>query len=353
MMKAMTNNRVLLGMSGGVDSSSAAVILSQMGYEVIGATFIHTDVDTMKTSIENAKRVCNLLGIQHLVMDFRRAFQEEVVEAFCREYEQGRTPNPCVTCNKKIKYQKMLQMADELGIHYISSGQYARVEIDERDHQYVIKKAKNLKKDQSYYLYNFQQNDLSRLLLPLGNIESKEETRKILSDLHIDFLEKKESQDICFIKDDHHIAFLEQYINPKDKVGNFVDSEGTILGPHEGIHKYTIGQRKGLKIALGEPRYVISINPENNQITLGPKEQLYRKECLVSQYHIINPLFPIHGADLSCKIRYSSKETLAIISLTKNHLKIEFKEPVKAITPGQSLVFYDGDTLIGGGIISL
>jgi tRNA-specific 2-thiouridylase len=345
------NNKVLLGMSGGVDSSSAAVILQQSGYEVIGTTFIQLDESTMTEAIADAKKVADLLGIEHFVMDLRKEFKEEIIDYFYKEYEQGRTPNPCVKCNKEIKYKKFIEKANELGIYHIASGQYVKIDKNSTDGRQYIKKASNLKKDQSYYLYNFKESDLNRLLMPLGEIESKDIARQILKDKGITFSDKKESQEICFIKDDDYISFIEQYFNPSTKLGNYIDKNGNVLGKHEGIHKYTIGQRKGLGIALGTPHYVTEINPKTNEVTLGLENELYRDECNLKEYNIIYNNYNLKDKEFSCKIRYSAKETKAIIEEQASQLKITFKEPVKALTQGQSLVFYDGDILVGGGII--
>ncbi|MDP3387394.1 MAG: tRNA 2-thiouridine(34) synthase MnmA [Eubacteriales bacterium] len=351
-MTTMMNNynkKVLLGMSGGIDSSSAAIILQEKGFEVIGVTFIQKSLESMEEAVADAKRIARMLDIEHFVMDLRQAFEQEIVQYFHTEYEKGRTPNPCVKCNKEIKYKRFIEEADRRGIHYISSGQYARV-VKEND-GYLIKKAKNLSKDQSYYLYNLQGKDLDRVLFPLGELDSKEQARQLLKSKGVEFYQKKESQEICFIQDDKYIEFIEQYFDPKTKLGNFVDSDGNVLGKHEGIHKYTVGQRKGLGIALGTPHYVLDINPDNNNVTLGLSNQLEKSGCYLSDYNIIYDNYDLNGKEFSCKIRYSSRESIARISRVNDKLFVEFKEKVRAVTPGQSLVFYDGDVLIGGGII--
>jgi tRNA-specific 2-thiouridylase len=352
MTMTMTNNynrKVLLGMSGGIDSSSAAIILQEKGFEVTGVTFIQKSFESMEEAVADAKRIADMLSIDHFVMDLREEFEQEIVQYFHTEYERGRTPNPCVKCNKEIKYNRFIQEADKRGIHYISSGQYARVV--KEDDGYLIKKAKNANKDQSYYLYNLQGKDLERVLFPLGELDSKEQARELLKSKGVEFYQKSESQEICFIKDQDYIEFIEQYFDPETKLGNFVDVNGNVLGRHEGIHHYTIGQRKGLGIALGTPHFVLDINPENNNVTLGLSNQLEKSGCYLSDYNIIYDNYDLNGKEFSCKIRYSARESLARISRVNDQLFVEFKDKVRAVTPGQSLVFYDGDVLVGGGII--
>lgn len=352
MTMMMTNNynrKVLLGMSGGIDSSSAAIILQEQGFEVTGVTFIQKSFESMEEAVADAKRIADMLNIDHFVMDLREEFEEEIVQYFHTEYEKGRTPNPCVKCNKEIKYKRFLEEADKRGIHYISSGQYVRVV--KEDDGYLIKKAKNKCKDQSYYLYNLKGKDLDRVLFPLGELDSKEQARQLLKSKGVEFYQKPESQEICFIKDQDYIEFIEKYFDPKSKLGNFVDINGNVLGKHEGIHHYTIGQRKGLGIALGTPHFVLDINPENNNVTLGLSNQLEKSGCYLSDYNIIYDNYDLNGKEFSCKIRYSARESLAKISGAGDQLFVEFKDKVRAVTPGQSLVFYDGDVLVGGGII--
>ncbi|MBV1757591.1 MAG: tRNA 2-thiouridine(34) synthase MnmA [Dethiosulfatibacter sp.] len=343
------NKKVLLGMSGGIDSSSAAIILQAKGFEVIGVTFIQKSFESMEEAVADAKRIADMLNIEHFVMDLREEFEREIVQYFYTEYEKGRTPNPCVKCNKEIKYKRFIEEADKRGIHYISSGQYVRVV--KEDAGYLVKKAKNASKDQSYYLYNLHEKDLERVIFPLGELDSKEQARQLLKSKGVEFYQKSESQEICFIKDQDYIEFIEKYFDPKTKLGNFVDIDGNVLGKHEGIHHYTIGQRKGLGIALGTPHFVLDINPENNNVTLGLSNQLEKSGCYLSDYNIIYDNYELTGKVFSCKIRYSARESLAEISRVGDQLFVEFKDKVRAVTPGQSLVFYDGDVLVGGGII--
>lgn len=351
MNMSIYNKKVLLGMSGGVDSTAAAVLLQQKGYEVTGVTFVQTSFEEMETAINDAKKAADVLGIKHYVLDLRKEFQEEIIKYFHSEYDIGRTPNPCVKCNQVIKHKKFLEEADRLGIKYISSGQYARIVFE--NERYFIKKSENRPKDQSYYLYNLKEKDLKRILMPLGNIRDKENVRQIVKNMNLDFSQKKDSQEICFISDNDHIGFLEEYLNPQKKLGNFVDMKGHIIGKHKGIHKYTVGQRKGLGIALGSPRYVIKIDADNNNVVLGLEKDLYENSCILEEYNIVLDDYDIENKTLMCKIRYSAKESEATVLRVANNLIVKFTEPVKALAPGQSLVFYDGDILIGGGIINI
>ena len=302
-------------------------------------------------TIADAKKAASVLGIEHYVLDLRNEFQEEIIKYFHSEYDRGRTPNPCVKCNQVVKYKKFLEEADRLGAHYISSGQYAKIVLE--DGRYIIKKAENKYKDQSYYLYNLKEKDLERILMPLGDIRDKEEARQIVKDIDLDFSQKKDSQEICFISDNDHVGFLEEYINPQKKLGNFVDTKGRILGKHKGIHKYTVGQRKGLGIALGSPRYVVKIDAVDNNVILGVEQDLYEDTCTLEDYNIVFDDYDIEKKPLMCKIRYSARETEATVKREGHRLIVTFTEPVKALAPGQSLVIYDGDILIGGGIIDI
>lgn len=340
--------KVLLGMSGGVDSSVAAVLLKEKGYEVIGVTIKLKE--SQNNDINDAKKVCDILGIKHLVYDLRDTFKNTVIDYFVNEYINGRTPNPCVECNKKIKFGSMLDFARENGCEYISTGHYAFIDYNKETGRYVLKRS-SAKKDQSYVLYGLKQDQLSSIMFPLSEIE-KDGVREIAEKYDLPVAKKHDSQEICFIDDDNYHRFINEVIGNKSRKGNFVDIEGKILGEHNGIENYTIGQRKGLTISFGKPMYVISINPENNEVTLGDNKDLYRNELMAKEVNFI-PFEKLEKEmKVTAKARYNATDSEAIISpIDNNKVKVEFKEAQRAITPGQSVVFYDKDIVVGGGII--
>lgn len=327
----MNNKKVLLGMSGGVDSSVAAILLQQQGYEVIGAT--------MKLLEQNdeinldAKKVCDKLGIKHYVFDLKEEFRNCVINNFINTYENAKTPNPCIECNKYLKFGYFYQKACELGCDYIATGHYAKVEFEEKYNSMVIKKSNSNKKDQSYMLYNISQEILSKIIFPLSNFNDKMEIRKIAEEHGLEIANKPDSQDICFIPDNDYAKFLLKYI--KTKPGNIVHKNGEILGKHNGLIHYTIGQRKGLGIAYPTPLYVIELNKKTNEVIVGDESDIYTNTLYANELNYTLKIDISKPIEIKAKVRYSAKEQDAILynNLDEKTAKIEFKEPQRAITP--------------------
>lgn len=356
----MENKRVLLGMSGGVDSSVSAILLKQQGYEVIGITMKLWEADEDKqegsccnlSSTLDAKKVCDTLGIPHYTLNFKDEFQDKVIDNFICEYANCRTPNPCIECNKYLKFGAMYKKAKELGCNYIATGHYAKAEYDERYKQYVLKKSNSIKKDQSYVLYNIEKDLLSHIKFPLGNFESKDEIREIARQNNLIVANKPDSEDICFIPDGDYKKFLEEHSDIKPKEGNIVNRQGKILGKHTGLYNYTIGQRKGLGISYKAPLFVLGFNKEKNEVIVGEEQELYRKEMKVDNVNLLLEDRIYNPIDVTVKIRYSSKQAEAVINQTEDDIiQVIFKEPQRGITPGQSAVFYIDDVVFGGGKI--
>ncbi len=336
----------MIGISGGVDSAVAAYLLLKDGYDVTGVT-----LNLWKeTDITDAKKVCQMIGIEHLVFDFTCEFEKFVINNFIDEYKNGRTPNPCIVCNRHLKFEMLLKKAEELGFDYIATGHYARVEFNEETKRYVIRKSVYDKKDQSYVLYRLTQDQLAKTLMPLYSY-SKDEIRLVATKIGLDVANKKDSQDICFIPDGDYISFLKRYIN-LPPVGDFLDEEGKKIGEHLGIASYTIGQRKGLGMTFGKPMFVTKIDAENNTVTLSESGNQFKKTVYASDVNFL----PFDSLDkpkeFLCKLRYSSHPEKALITpIGDKKVKIEFESVKSAACPGQSAVFYDGDLLVGGGII--
>lgn len=347
-------NKVLLGMSGGVDSSVAALLLKEKGYEVIGITLeLFRDEKCCNIDIkEEAKQVCNNIGISHTSYNLEKEFRNRVIDNFIEEYTNQRTPNPCIECNKYMKFGLMYEKAKELGCEYIATGHYAKIEYSEKYKRHVLKKSNNLAKDQSYVLYSMPKELLSKVIFPLGEFESKEEVRNVAREKDLKTANKPDSEDICFIPDGDYKKFLEENSDLKPVEGNIVNIEGKVLGKHNGLYKYTIGQRKGLGISHKEPLFVIGFNKERNELIVGEEKETYRTEMFVNNINLLLIDDLTEKLRVSVKTRYSSKEENAIIeTIEEDLIKVTFDNPVQRITPGQSAVFYIDDIVVGGGKI--
>lgn len=356
----MAAERVMVGMSGGVDSSVCAALLLNMGYDVSGVTLRLYDGEDYNagltktccslSDVEDAKAVCARLSIPHYVFNFKEAFQKEVIDRFVNEYICGGTPNPCIECNRHIKFDAMLKRAEILGFNKIATGHYAVVKQDENG-RFLLCRAADKSKDQTYVLYSMTQEQLSRTLFPLGSL-TKIQVREIAEENGFVNAKKPDSQDICFVPDGDYAAFIERFTGEISKPGDFVDENGNVVGCHKGIIRYTIGQRKGLGIAIGKPVFVTEKNPLTNEVVLGDEETLFRKKVLVNNPNFI-PFDTLNGEmRVTAKLRYRHNEQPAVIYPMENGgVMIEFDEPQRAPSPGQAAVFYDGDIVVGGGTI--
>ena len=353
--------KAMVAMSGGVDSSVAAYLTKSMGYETIGVTmklFDNEDIgnagDNMCCTlddVEDARSCANRLGIKHYVFNFQDDFRGEVIDRFILAYEEGRTPNPCIDCNRYIKFKRLFRRGVELQQDYVVTGHYARV-IRDASGRFLLAKSKDAHKDQSYVLYTMTQEQLAHAFFPLGEM-TKEETREIAEEQGFVNAKKRDSQDICFVPDRDYAAFIKQYTGKTYPPGDFVDWKGDVLGEHKGLIHYTIGQRKGLGLALPEPLYVLKKEVVNNRVLLGPNDALFTESMLVEDVNWIAFDELESDLNLSVKIRYSQEGSEAtVIPISKDRVLVEFKEGQRAITPGQAAVFYDGDIVVGGGTIA-
>ena len=354
--------KVVVGMSGGVDSSVAAYLLKEQGYDVIGVTMQIWQEEGKETqeenggccglsAVEDARKVAWELGIPYYVMNFRKEFHDNVIQYFIDEYIQGRTPNPCIACNRYVKWESLLKRSLDIGAEYIATGHYAQVHRLSNG-RYTLKKSVTAAKDQTYALYNLTQYQLSRTLMPVGEY-SKEQIRQIAETIHLQVAGKPDSQEICFIPDHDYAAFIQEHSRKHLPKGNFVDLDGNILGQHEGITHYTVGQRKGLNLSMGRPVFVVEIRPETNEVVIGEAGDVFSGSLTCSHLNWM-AVEGLSGKEMevTAKIRYSHKGAKGIIrEIGSDRVECRFEEPQRAITPGQAVVFYDRDDVVGGGII--
>ena len=359
MNEHISPGRVVVAMSGGVDSSVAALLLHQAGWDVIGVTMKLYSLDESELpadhqgcctldDVEDARAVCRRLGIPHYVLNMEREFHDQVMDYFVSEYRRGRTPHPCIACNDKIKFSHLMTRADALGAEYVATGHYARTE--RGPDGAILKKGVDHAKDQSYVLFGMTQAQLSRTLLPVGGYR-KDEIRQLALDAGLITANKPDSQDICFIPLGDYREFLRQ--RASGDPGEIVEMDGSVVGTHQGIEYFTVGQRRGLGLphTPGEPRYVIRLQADSNRVVVGPEQALYAGETWVSGVNYVAGGPPANGTPVSVKIRYKSYEAPATLHPRPGGALVRFREPQRAITPGQAAVFYDGDTLVGGGTI--
>ena len=357
----MAKKKVVVGMSGGVDSSVAAYLLKEQGYDVIGVTMQIWQDEESKiqeenggccglSAVDDARKVAAQIGIPYYVMNFKKDFQEKVIDYFVDEYLHGRTPNPCIACNRYVKWESLLTRSMEIGADYIATGHYSQItKLD--NGRYALKCSKTQKKDQTYALYNLTQNQLSKTLMPIGAY-TKDEVRQIAEDIGLLVANKPDSQDICFVSDGDYASYIEENSDAKITPGNFVLSDGTVVGKHKGIIHYTVGQRKGLGLSLGHPVFVLEIRPETNEVVVGSNEESMSRYVRADQVNFMTVEDLTEPKRVWAKIRYNHRGAWCTVEKTgEDEILCTFEEPQRAITPGQAVVLYDGEYVLGGGTI--
>lgn len=358
-MPEIRGKTVVVGMSGGVDSSVAAYLLKEQGYHVIGVTMQLQKWDAESAepggccgtdAAADARRVAQMLDIPFYVLNFQKEFQEHVIDYFVREYRMGRTPNPCIACNRHIKWEALLHRSREIGADYIATGHYARV-VTRANGRYAVAVSATEQKDQSYALYNLTQEQLSRTLLPVGDY-TKPQIREIAAKLGLLVAEKPDSQEICFVPDNDYAGFIERETGCKEMPGNFVTSDGKVLGQHKGISHYTVGQRKGLGLAMGHPVFVTEICPDTREVIIGEEKAVFSDGLTACQMNYMGEEHFEPGQEFLAKIRYSHRgERCVVESGNEDRVVVRFLEQVRAVTPGQAVVFYQDNAVMGGGVI--
>ena len=353
--------KVVVGMSGGVDSSVAAYLLKQQGYDVVGVTMqiwqdeSHEEIENKGgccglSAVDDARRVAAMLDIPYYVMNFKSEFKRDVIDYFVREYLAGRTPNPCIACNRYVKWESLLTRSIQIGADYIATGHYARI-CELPNGRYAIRNSVTAKKDQTYALYNLTQEQLKRTLMPIGDY-TKEQVRKIADDIGLMVAGKPDSMEICFVPDNDYASFIEKETGVTSVPGDFVDVDGNVIGKHKGVIHYTVGQRKGLGIALGKPAFVVAIRPEQNQVVIGEDRDVYTEKLYANNLNFMsvdNITEPVHA---KAKIRYSHEGAYCTVrKIDSDTIECIFDQPVRAVTPGQAVVLYDGEYVLGGGTI--